>query len=38
MLVRQLDGVLDVKVDAGTEFQVTFLPPAPEESEKEDHE
>jgi PAS domain S-box-containing protein len=38
MLARQLGGALEVSVDAGTEFQVTFLQPAPGPSAKEHHE
>lgn len=38
MLVRQLEGALEVKIDAGTEFQVTFLQQTLAQSGKEDHE
>ena len=34
LLVKQLDGALEVKVSAGTEFQVSFMPAKPESPEQ----
>ena len=38
LLVEQLEGTLEVKVGAGTEFELSFMPAKLEQREKEEHE